>query len=128
MPTHVFGYGTLRRGEVNHHLLADSRFCGEHITLPKYRILHLGSYPGVVEGGSTAIIGELYRVDREQFVRLDRLKAYPSLFTRKVTPYPHGPGVDLPLPWEQGQPPCDSFRRLDLGGETQGGRFHSIGR
>ena len=82
----VFVYGTLRQGEVNHHLLSGAEFCGEHVTRARYRMLHLGAYPGVVEGGSTAIVGEIYRVDRKHFVHLDRLEAYPSLYNRKLIP------------------------------------------
>ncbi|MCG8025700.1 MAG: gamma-glutamylcyclotransferase [Candidatus Thiodiazotropha endolucinida] len=82
----VFVYGTLRRGETNHHLLHGAQFCGEHMTRPHYRMLHLGTYPGVVKGGSTAIHGEIYRVNRKQFIQLDRLEAYPALYNRKLIP------------------------------------------
>jgi gamma-glutamylcyclotransferase (GGCT)/AIG2-like uncharacterized protein YtfP len=80
----IFVYGTLMRGEVNHHLLQQAHFIGCHTTLPRYRMLHLGAYPGVVEGGAIAICGEVYRVDRRQFAGLDRLEAYPTLYTRKL--------------------------------------------
>ena len=86
----VFVYGTLRQGEVNHHLLSGAEFCGKHVTRARYKMLHLGAYPGVVEGGSTAIVGEIYRVDRKRFVQLDRLEAYPSLYNRKLIPSPWG--------------------------------------
>jgi gamma-glutamylcyclotransferase (GGCT)/AIG2-like uncharacterized protein YtfP len=86
----VFVYGTLRRGEANHHLLAAAEYCGVHTTLPGYRMLHLGTYPGVVAGGSTAIEGEVYRVDGKGFAHLDRLEAYPRLYTRKLIPTPWG--------------------------------------
>ncbi|MDJ0806895.1 MAG: gamma-glutamylcyclotransferase family protein [Gammaproteobacteria bacterium] len=82
----VFVYGTLRRGEVNHQLLQGAEFCGEHSTPAAYRMLHLGAYPGVVEGGSTPIHGEIYRINRKQLVQLDRLEAYPALYNRKLIP------------------------------------------
>ena len=82
----VFVYGTLRKGEVNHHLLHGAELSGEHMTRPQYRMLNLGAYPGVVEGGTTAICGEIYRVSRMQFVHLDRLEAYPALYNRKLIP------------------------------------------
>jgi gamma-glutamylaminecyclotransferase len=82
----VFVYGTLRRGEVNHYLLSGTEFCGVHLTRPRYRMLHLGTYPGVVAGGSSAIEGEIYRVDTKVLVKLDRLEAYPRLYTRKLIP------------------------------------------
>ncbi len=86
----VFVYGTLRRGEANHHLLRGAEFRGVHVTRPGYRMLHLGTYPGVVAGGSIAIEGEVYRVDRKGFAHLDRLEAYPKLYTRKLIPTPWG--------------------------------------
>ncbi len=82
----VFVYGTLRRGEVNHYLLSGAEFCGVHLTRPRYRMLHLGTYPGVVAGGSSSIEGEIYRVDTKGLVKLDRLEAYPRLYTRKLIP------------------------------------------
>ncbi len=86
----VFVYGTLRRGEVNHYLLSGAEFMGVHRTRPGYRMLHLGTYPGVVAGGSTAIEGEVYRVNQKRFVHLDRLEAYPRLYSRKLIPTPWG--------------------------------------
>ncbi len=82
----VFVYGTLRRGEANHHLLSGAEFCGLHLTRPRYRMLHLGTYPGVVSGGSTAIEGEVYRVDGRGLVDLDRLEAYPRLYRKGLIP------------------------------------------
>lgn len=86
MKTRVFVYGTLRQGEVNAYLLEGARFLGEHKTLPKYQMYDLGAYPGLVSGGSTAIIGEVYEVDRNQFARLDQLEAYPQLYDRQLIP------------------------------------------
>lgn len=86
----VFVYGTLRRGEANHHLLSGAEFCGVHRTRPCYRMLHLGTYPGVVAGGSIAIEGEVYQVDKKGLVHLDRLEDYPRLYTRRLIPTPWG--------------------------------------
>jgi gamma-glutamylaminecyclotransferase len=86
----VFVYGTLRRGEVNHHLLKDAALLGEHVTPPRYKMLNLGAYPGVVDGGSTAIVGEIYRITQKQFTDLDRLEAYPKLYGRRKIRSPWG--------------------------------------
>ena len=86
----VFVYGTLRCGGVNHYLLKGAMLCGGHVTPARYRMLHLGAYPGVVEGGATAIVGEVYRVTRRQFAALDRLEAYPRLYDRKLIDTPWG--------------------------------------
>ncbi|MCU7844333.1 MAG: gamma-glutamylcyclotransferase [Candidatus Thiodiazotropha sp. (ex Monitilora ramsayi)] len=90
MSDRVFVYGTLRRGEVNHHLMSGAKYCGGHVTLPRYRMIHLGAYPGVVEGGNTAIVGEIFRVNGQQLVQLDRLEDYPRLYNRKLIPTPWG--------------------------------------
>lgn len=86
----IFVYGTLRRGEANHCLLSAADCLGPHRTCARYRLLHLGRYPWAVEGRSTAIVGEIYRVSRRQLLRLDRLEAYPSLFTRRLIKTPQG--------------------------------------
>ena len=86
----VFVYGTLRKGEVNHHLLKGAEYLGEHTTLPRYRMLDLGAYPGLVEAGYTAIVGEVYRINLKQLILLDRLEDYPRLYDRKLIASPWG--------------------------------------
>ena len=86
----VFVYGTLLSGEANHHLLKGATFCGTHTTIPKFRMLHLGSYPGVVSNGSHAIHGEIYEIDKRILKQLDRLEDYPILYDRKRIQTPWG--------------------------------------
>lgn len=82
----VFVYGTLRRDEVNHHLLDGARYCGHHVTEPHYRMLDLGTYPGVVKRGRTRIEGEVYEIDSRGMVELDRLEGYPVAYSRELIP------------------------------------------
>ena len=82
----VFVYGTLRQGETNHHFLTRARYLGPHVTAAGYRMLQLGTYPGVVTGGSDAIVGEVYQVSRGEMARLDRLEDYPRLYSRRLLP------------------------------------------
>lgn len=42
----MFVYGTLRRGEGNHHLLATARFVRDARTAPLYTLFALDGYPG----------------------------------------------------------------------------------
>ena len=49
----LFVYGTLRRGEPNHRELGEARFLGRARTAPVYELVDLGSFPGLLEGGST---------------------------------------------------------------------------
>jgi gamma-glutamylcyclotransferase (GGCT)/AIG2-like uncharacterized protein YtfP len=86
----VFVYGTLRRDEINHHLLRDANFCGCHTTAPHYSMVNLGSYPGVVKQGRTAIQGEVYEVDAGIMAALDRLEGYPTAYSRELIQTPWG--------------------------------------
>jgi gamma-glutamylcyclotransferase (GGCT)/AIG2-like uncharacterized protein YtfP len=86
----VFVYGTLRRHEVNHHLLADATFLGGCTTAPCYKMVDLGSYPGVVKGGGTRIEGEVYAVTHRQMADLDRLEGYPHAYNREIIATPWG--------------------------------------
>jgi gamma-glutamylcyclotransferase (GGCT)/AIG2-like uncharacterized protein YtfP len=90
MEHRVFVYGTLLQGEVNHHLLDNARRCGPHRTEPRFTLYALGTYPGVVDGGSTAVVGEVYEVNDAQLLRLDRLEDYPRLYDRRLIATPYG--------------------------------------
>ncbi|SEO56454.1 gamma-glutamylcyclotransferase family protein [Aquisalimonas asiatica] len=86
----VFVYGTLRRGGSNHRLLRDARLLGAHRTDPVFAMLDVGPYPGVVNGGETAIQGEVYAVTPAQFRELDALEDYPRTYTRQRIATPWG--------------------------------------
>ncbi len=86
----VFVYGTLLRGEVNHHRLAGAELLGACRTEPCFTLFHLGAYPGLGRGGRTAIAGEVYRVDGAGLRYLDRLEDYPRLYDRTLIPTPFG--------------------------------------
>lgn len=62
--TILFFYGSLRRGGTNHRLIADQTFLGEAVTAPKYRLLDLGKYTGLIrdDANGVAIPGELWEV------------------------------------------------------------------
>jgi len=63
--TWVFVYGTLLRGECNHHLLSEGRFIGESRTMPCFSLHDMGAFPGMVRGGEHAVEGEVYEVDAD---------------------------------------------------------------
>ncbi len=86
----VFVYGTLRPGGSNHHLLAGSRHHGTCTTEAAYRMLDLGSCPGVVEGGETAVTGDVFTVTPAVFRDLDALEDYPRTYTRTRIHTPWG--------------------------------------
>lgn len=86
----VFVYGTLRRGESNHRYVAEARRLGGHVTAPGYTLYDTGPFPAAMAGGSTAIVGEVYAVDRRGFRLLDRLEGYPREYTRRRIATPYG--------------------------------------
>jgi len=80
----VFVYGSLKEGFYNHDVLGDSELLGLFTTEPNYTMFDLGSYPGVMKGGSTAILGEVYKITPETLERLDYLEGYPGYYDRCV--------------------------------------------
>ncbi|MCG6873394.1 MAG: gamma-glutamylcyclotransferase [Gammaproteobacteria bacterium] len=87
----VFVYGTLRKGEKNHHWLSGARWLGDWRTPPRYALMDLGGYPGVRPGGRTAIRGEVYRLGPGILRQLDRLEAAPVEYRRILIRSPWGP-------------------------------------
>lgn len=73
-PRYVFVYGTLRRGGRNDiarfhpepERVADARVAGT--------LYDLGAYPGAVLGGSSEVVGEIYRIEPELEAQLDALE------------------------------------------------------
>jgi gamma-glutamylcyclotransferase (GGCT)/AIG2-like uncharacterized protein YtfP len=78
----LFTYGTLMRGGSRHAALAGQRFLGDARTEPRYALLDLGEYPGLVpcEAGGRAVCGELYEVEGRLLPELDALEAAPDWF------------------------------------------------
>jgi len=74
METILFVYGTLRTGEKNHRLMNGSYFIGNTTTKPQYSILDLGEYPGLIEGGSDSVPGEVWLVSSKNMSKIDQLE------------------------------------------------------
>jgi gamma-glutamylaminecyclotransferase len=77
----LFVYGTFRRGEPNHALLAGARPVGNATTAPKYSLRDHGESAGLARHGAQAVVGEVYAVEDDDLARLDRL-AGPGLYDR----------------------------------------------
>jgi len=82
--TRIFTYGTLMAGQPNHRLLARAKRIGPARTQPRFDLVDLGPFPGMVTGGTTAVLGEVYEVDRETLAALDRLEGHPRFYERKT--------------------------------------------
>ena len=89
-PTHVFVYGTLRRGGRYHHLLQPDTFITRSQTRPVFDLFDLGPYPAMVAGGQTAVTGEIYSVDAHTLARLDALEEHPHVYIRTPIELEHG--------------------------------------
>lgn len=80
----VFVYGTLRKGESNHHLLKGrSMFVSENAVVGN--LVDLGPYPAMLEGNGT-VFGEVYMVGEQTLADLDKLEGHPTLYARRKVP------------------------------------------
>ncbi len=82
MKSLVFVYGTLKRGQRNHGFVQAGEFVGNHQTEAVFSMYEFDDYPAVTEFGKDSIGGELYRVNRAQFRKLDELEWYPRFYQR----------------------------------------------
>lgn len=82
--TLLFVYGTLLRGEANHGLIARGSFIREARTSPKFTLVNIGSFPGLVTGGSVSVVGELHEVTPQILAELDRLEGHPRFYCRSL--------------------------------------------
>lgn len=78
----IFVYGSLKKGYSNYHYLENSEFVGPGITQEAdFDMLSVGdAYPALVAGKYHAV-GELFWVDEDTLVRMDRLEG--ALYERK---------------------------------------------
>ncbi|MBI5451219.1 MAG: gamma-glutamylcyclotransferase [Gammaproteobacteria bacterium] len=86
----LFVYGSLRRGEANHHWLAGASLLGAWQSTPAYTMYDLGEYPGITAHGQTAIQGEVYQLPPAALARIDMLEEYPVVYTRRQVTTPFG--------------------------------------
>lgn len=82
----LFVYGTLKRGYCRHGALAKGRFLGTARTAEAYRLVNLGSYPGLVpaEENGVTIEGEIWEVDLTMLQVLDDIEGVDEgLYARR---------------------------------------------
>ncbi len=82
----VFVYGTLRLGNHNHRWLNGAKLVAETQTAKAaFTMLDVsGHFPGVIHGGKTTIVGEVYAVDSETLAELDRHEGCPNHYRREI--------------------------------------------
>ena len=79
----VFVYGTLRRGQWNHHLLDSSKFVGMARTKKRYALYGSGVPYLSRTKALTQVAGEVYAVDDGTLERLDELEGHPKWYRRE---------------------------------------------
>ena len=87
--THLFVYGTLKRGCKNHRHLSGQTYVGEARTAPGYRLHDLGDYPGMIANptDTVGVTGELWTVDAAALLHLDDFEGiHEGLYTREAVP------------------------------------------
>lgn len=70
-------YGTLKKGQSNHHILANAHYVS-HCQLTQITVYDIGPYPGAKLRPSDGVYVEVYDVDAETFARLDELEDYDA--------------------------------------------------
>jgi gamma-glutamylaminecyclotransferase len=90
----LFVYGTLLRGQSNHRFLGDARCLGAARTEPEFELVDLGSFPAMVRGGRTAVVGEVYALDTETLRAVDELEEHPKFFCRSPVRLEDGRDVE----------------------------------
>ncbi len=78
----MFVYGSLKRGFRHHDQMVGARFLGEARTAARYTLVLAGEYPALVDGGTTAVAGEVFAVDDRHLTALDAFEEVPELYVR----------------------------------------------
>jgi gamma-glutamylcyclotransferase (GGCT)/AIG2-like uncharacterized protein YtfP len=97
----LFVYGTLRSGQSNHRELSRARFVRASATVANYELVDLGAYPALLEGGKTAVHGELYEVTDALLAELDIFEDVPTLYERKSVALRDGRAMAYVMPPER---------------------------
>ncbi|CAL8308019.1 unnamed protein product [Merluccius merluccius] len=91
--THVFVYGTLKKGQPNHHRMFDpangkSQFLAAARTVDKFPLVISGerNVPFLlnIPGEGRRVRGEIYVVDDHMLTFLDAFEAVPTMYQRNV--------------------------------------------
>ena len=113
----VFVYGTLKSGGSIRGLSGfgdGAVIVGKaKTTFPDYTMVDMGSFPGVLMGGTNFIQGEVWEVDDQVAEQLDAIEGYPEFYNKVPTETTQGKAMMYFLPKEyakyQGPEDSDSI-------------------
>ncbi len=91
----IFVYGTLMRGYGNNRLIQNGTFVKEGRTLPNFTMVSLGGFPGLLEQGQDAVVGEVWDVDDSTLKMCDRLEGHPTWYRRTPIELEDGEKVEV---------------------------------
>lgn len=77
-------YGSLKFSGFNEAYLKGSEYIGEIVTEPTYELVDFGPYPAVLEGGTTGIHCEVYKVDKPTLLSIARMEMVAGYEVRVV--------------------------------------------
>lgn len=77
-------YGSLKKNYFNAAYLEGSEYIGEIVTEPIYELVDFGPYPAVLEGGSTGIHCEVYKVDKVTLLSIARMEMVAGYEVRVI--------------------------------------------
>ncbi len=80
MSVNLFVYGTLMKGERDHAVLEGMKFLEEIQTAPLYTLVDIDVFAVLLEGGTTAVHGELYSGEPNQIARVHAFQQVPHRF------------------------------------------------
>lgn len=99
--THIFVYGTLKKGQPNHYRMFDgangeAEFLASARTVQKYPLVIAGKYnvPFLLDvpGEGHRVRGEIYRVDDRMLKFLDDFEMVPTMYQRTLVELEVGEG------------------------------------
>ena len=83
---YLFVYGTLKRGFQNHHILEDSIFICDGITINKFIMYSNGFYPMIVPEKKSKysgyVKGEIYKIKDKLIKKIDEFEDVPEEYIR----------------------------------------------
>ncbi len=147
MKSLLFVYGTLKRGHQRNQMMKDQLYLGVSITQPKYVMYQMGSFPALVEvphtvregyslpeaAAGSPIHGELYEVDDECLVHLDKVEGVrDGLFERKYIELDRSYLLNLPTvqnvfnDYHQGRAVAYFYKRSIEGAPRNCGPFWAL--